>query len=313
MLQLLKVGKKLDHNQHPDAFDLASLDFDEELGGEDFSSDQSVSAFGSPFGEPIEQRTQPTPPTSHDDPFAHTAPPSSADDSFEDHDLDDISEFELSSNIFGSPGEHDDLADDFFMDAANDETNMTFVMPPSEGFEETAYHPPAHEFDHDLADQEIGTFAYGSQGTTAPFNSSYPVFEDETLLTPPGESENTYTNDRNDLGYISGESASTAFNHDDDQGFDLPYDQNGFSGHEDFSFDNFDETFGSETFAMEDVAAHDSSNSYTSGLDASQSSRDGFLDEFDVFGDDLGSIPDFSLEDSSALLHGTEHETIQRA
>jgi hypothetical protein len=78
------------------------------------------------------------------------------------------------------------------------------------------------------------------------------VFEDETLLTPPGELENTYSNDREQFGYISDAgSSSPGFAQDDDQGFDLPYDQNGFSGHDEFSFDNFDETFGSETFAME--------------------------------------------------------------
>jgi hypothetical protein len=50
---------------------------------------------------------------------------------------------------FGGPGEEDEIGDDFFLDGAgDDETNMTFVMPPNEGFDESAaYHPAADEFD----------------------------------------------------------------------------------------------------------------------------------------------------------------------
>lgn len=300
--------QELDHNQHPEEFDLASLDFDGDL-GEDFLPQDLTSPFGSSFGDQLaaSETRQPISGT-NDDPFAQTAPLPDENNSFEDQELEDISEFELSGNIFGGAGEDDDLSDisdDFFLDrAGDDETNMTFVMPSNPGDESATYHPAANAFE-DLPpeiDPESDSFPLGNQGTTQPHNSSYPVFEDETLLTPPGELENTYSNnDRNQFGYISGEGSSNqSFAKDDDQGFDLPYDQNGFSGHDDFSFDNFDETFGSETFAMEDVVdAHDSS-AYTSGLDSDARPRDGFLDEFDVFGDDLNSIPDFALGDREA-------------
>jgi len=303
--------QELDHNQHPEEFDLASLDFDGDL-GEDFLPQDLTTPFG---GESVASGAgQPTPGT-NDDPFAQKAPLHAENDSFDDNELDDISEFELSANIFGGPGEEDEIGDDFFLDGAgDDETNMTFVMPPNEGFDESAaYHPAADEFDDLPPEIESESFPLGNQGTTQPYNSSYPVFEDETLLTPPGELENTYSNDRDQFGYISGAgSSSPGFAQDDDQGFDLPYDQNGFSGHDEFSFDNFDETFGSETFAMEDVADTHDSSAYTSGLDTEARPRDGFLDEFDVFGDDLGSIPDFSLTDSETLRRGVDDEEPSR-
>lgn len=306
--------QELDHNQHPEEFDLASLDFDGDL-GEDFLPQDMTTPFGSPFGgESAAGVRQPTMGT-NDDPFAQKAASSPTHDEFEDHDeLDDISGFELSANIFGSPGTDDDITGDFFLDGADDETNMTFVMPPSAGFDEdAAYNPPANEFERDLSPDETETFPYGSQGMTQPHNSNYPVFEDETLLTPPGELENTYSTDRNEFGYISGEGSSISGFAQNDQSFELPYDQNGFSGQDDFSFDNFDETFGNETFAMEDVADSHDSSAYTSGLDAEARPRDGFLDEFDVFGDDLGSIPDFSLGDGDvSALRNADHEEPSR-
>jgi twitching motility protein PilJ len=298
--------QELDHHQHPEEFDLASLDFDGDL-GEDFLPQDLTTSFGSPFGAEsgASGAGQPAPVTNNHDPFAQKAPSQAENDDFDDQELDDISGFELSANIFGGPGEGDDLTGDFFLDeAGDDDTNMTFVMPPSESFDERAtYHSPGDAFD-DLppeidSESDSESFPFSNQGMTQPYNSSYPVFEDETLLTPPGEPENTYSNDRDQFGYISsGDSSSHQnFAEDDDQSFDLPYDQNGFSGHDDFSFDNFDETFGSETFAMDDVADSHDSSAYTSGLDVDARPRDGFLDEFDVFGDDLGSIPDFSLGD----------------
>lgn len=293
--------QELDHNQHPEEFDLASLDFDGDL-GEDFLPQDLTSPFGSSFDDqPAASETKQPISGKNDDPFAQKAPLQDENGSFEDDELEDISEFELSGNIFGGAGE-DALNDDFFLDrAGDDETNMTFVMPSSAGDESATYHPAANAFE-DLPPETDPYLELGNQGTAQPHNSSYPVFEDETLLTPPGELENTYSNNnRNQFGYISGEGSSPpSFDQDDNQGFDLPYDQNGFSGHDDFSFDNFDETFGSETFAMEDVAdAHDSS-AYTSGLDNEARPRDGFLDEFDVFGDDLNSIPNFALGDREA-------------
>lgn len=290
--------QELDHNQHPEEFDLASLDFDGDL-GEDFLPQDITSPFGD---QPAASETgQPT--GTNDDPFAQTAPSQYENDSFEDQELDDISEFELSGNIFGGADDDDlsDISDDFFLDGAgDDESSMTFVMPPSAG-DETAPYPAADAFEDLPPEDPSESFPLGNQGMAQPDNSSYPVFEDETLLTPPGELDNTYSsNERNQFG-ISGEGSSNqSFAQDDDQGFDMPYDQNGFSGNDDFSFDNFDETFGSETFAMEDVAdAHDSS-AYTSGLDSETRPRDGFLDEFDVFGDDLNSMPDFALGDREA-------------
>jgi twitching motility protein PilJ len=297
--------QELDSSDRTESFDLGTLAFDQSVGTDFHDQDSSDDDFDPPFGSttPQSETAQPTRDTNND-PFASFT--ASGDDNsieFEDPDLDDISDFELSANIFGGAGV-DDINEDFFMDEAGDETNMTFVMPPSAGFDDTGSHnqpeatlhqEPDH-FDGDFSDDELDAFPYSNQGLAQPYNSNYPVFEDETLLTPPGEIEDTYTSSQDQFGYSSEGStaARQSFAHEDDQSFDLPYDQNGFSGQDDFNFDNFD-----ETFAMDDVSDSHDSSAYTSGLDAHPSARDGFLDEFDVFGDDLGAIPDFPLSEQN--------------
>ncbi|NEQ23100.1 MAG: HAMP domain-containing protein, partial [Microcoleus sp. SIO2G3] len=87
----------------------------------------------------------------------------------------------------------------------------------------------------------------------------------------------------------------------DDQPFDSTYDQNGFSSQDHFDFDTFDEAFGTDSFALDDVTA--SVDEPLSG-ESRQGAREGFLDEFDVFDDDLGSIPDFSLGEQDDMPSG---------
>jgi twitching motility protein PilJ len=312
--------QELDRGDHPEQFDLANLDFDEDL-GDDFPSQGSASPFGRPLGSSSPESGATTPPTANanQDPFAFTAPLADDTVAFDDPELDDISDFELSANIFGG-GNVDDISEDFFDDVPGDDTNMTFVMPPTERFEESAYEEHSEpfqqqsEFDADFSDEEIEAFPYNHEGMAQPYNSSYPVFEDETLLMGSGEHEDTFATEGDEFGYVNpgGTASIHSFAEDDDlhedQTFELPYAQNGFNSQEDFNFDNFDDTFGHETFAIDEVTASDS-GTYASGSGKSPSARDGFLEEFDVFGDDLGSIPDFSLGVQEDVSHERVNET----
>jgi twitching motility protein PilJ len=312
--------QELDRGDHPEQFDLASLDFDEDM-GDDFPSQGSASPFGRPLGSSSPESGATTPPTvnANQDPFAFTAPLADDTVAFDDPELDDISDFELSANIFGG-GNVDDISEDFFDDVPGDDTNMTFVMPPTERFEESAYEEHSEpfqqqsEFDADFSDEEIEAFPFNHEGMAQPYNSSYPVFEDETLLMGSGEHEDTFATEGGEFGYVNpgGTESIHSFAEDDDlhedQTFELPYAQNGFNSQEDFNFDNFDDTFGHETFAMDEVTASDS-GTYASGSGKSPSARDGFLEEFDVFGDDLGSIPDFSLGVQEDVSHERVNET----
>jgi twitching motility protein PilJ len=180
-------------------------------------------------------------------------------------------------------------------------------MPSSAGFEEApAYEDelepfdPSSQFDSDFSHTPMEA-SHNDEAIDEPYNSGYPVVEDETLLMESGEHEDTFAADRDDLGYLAQERpnpteafAPNDYIHDD-QTFDSTYDQNGFNAQDHFDFDTFDEAFGNETFAIDEVTAT-ADGTFTSGLEARQDSREGFLDEFDVFDDDLGTIPDFSLD-----------------
>jgi len=306
--------QELDTGEHSSGFDLASLDFDDSV-GHDFSQES-----GSPFGNAFGSSTRDYKATDQaldadDDPFAFTAALGDDGEAFEPLETGE-NDFELNTNAFGGVNiDDDDIEDDFFPDASQDDTNMTFVIPPSDDFEETvAYEGSSQrynqeaEFDDDLSTEGMGMFPFGVEGMDEPYNSSYPVFEDETLLMGSEDLDRTVSTDREDLGYVSegrvDPSGSFAQNDylEDDQTFELPYDQNGFNTQDHFNFDSFDEAFGNDTFAMDEVTASEAGT--FSGLEARQSAREGFLEEFDVFGDDLGSIPDFSIGDREDMTAG---------
>jgi twitching motility protein PilJ len=283
-------------------FDLNTLDFDD-TGSDDFPATSDL-----PFGNPFENSamdygvTQETRDTDND-PFA-TAP-EYGDDEFETLET-QPSDFDLDAQGFTGLGV-DDIPDDFFPEDSQDDTGLTYVMPPADGFEEAASYEdisepfnPQSEFDADLLDEEIETPPYNDDVMGETYNStSYPVFEDETYLMGSAEVENTFATDRDDFRYVSGQGAAStepfAQNNyiQDEQTFEPRYDQNGFNPQEHFDFDTFDEAFGNNAFAMDDVT--EAAEASLPGIEARQSTREGFLDEFDVFDDDLGSIPDFSI------------------
>ncbi|HEY9904324.1 MAG TPA: methyl-accepting chemotaxis protein [Candidatus Sericytochromatia bacterium] len=306
-----------DSDRSADDFDLGSLDFDDVV-GDDFTQESA-----SPFGNVTEEAGHPSAQTladlgASDDPFGYTAALGDDGDAFETLQTGE-SDFDLDASGYGSASV-DDIGEDFFSDAAQDDTNMTFVIPPVEDFEETvAYERSSEgfnqesEFDDDLSNQGLEAFPYHNEGMEEPYNSNYPVFEDETLLMGSGDLDHTFSPERDEYGYVSEEGVTPGdpFAQDDDfpddQTFDLPYDQNGFNSQEHFNFDNFDETFGNDTFAMDEVTPSEAGT--FSGLDARQSAREGFLEEFDVFGDELGAIPDFSVGDRDDMTRERVDET----
>ena len=288
----------------PSAFDLGSLDFDD-TGSETFGS-TSDSPFHNPFGSSgLDYGATQDNRSASDAPFAFPADFGEDSDELETFGT-SSSEFDLDDSVFGSAGV-EDTQEELYSDTSHaDETGMTFVIPPSEDFEETGadeemaqgFALPS-QFDADLSEMGGGISSYSEEDFTEPFNSGYPVFEDETLLMGSEDLENTFAIDRDELGYLSDRRSSSADSlqegdsAQDDPTFDSTYDQNGFNSSDHFDFDTFDEAFGNQTFVMDEVT--EAEEETLSGIDPRQSAREGFLDEFDVFDDDLGSIPDFSL------------------
>ncbi|HEY9634202.1 MAG TPA: methyl-accepting chemotaxis protein [Coleofasciculaceae cyanobacterium] len=290
-------------DDNPDDFDLGSLHFDD-TEGHDLDKESTPPLANSYGSSAIDYGT----PDADDDPFAFTADQGYDVDEFEALPS-GASDFELDANAFDdtdieAPGEA------FFSNASDQEdAGVTFMMPPNDGgFGQTGTDQEHSEpfnsqsdFDPNLSNEEIEESPYGNEGRSDQYNSSYPVFEDETLLMGSGEFENTFATDRDDFGYLDEHSPNPtepliqSDSIEDDQPFESTYDQNGFNTQDHFDFDTFDEAFTSETFAIDEVTA--SHEEAFSGLEARQNAREGFLDEFDVFDDDLGSIPDFSLDD----------------
>ena len=301
-------------------FDLKSLDFDE-VGDDDFAS-MSTPPFGNPFGSSaVESGSSSHTHDADDDPFAFTAELGYEGDEFETLEG-TASDFELDVNAFGGANV-DDTGEEFFPDPSQEDAGMTFVMPPSSGgFEQAGAYDdisepfdPESQFDSELVDEGMEASPYTEEGISEHYNSGYPVFEDETLLMGSGGLDDTFATDRDrdDFGYLSEretdltESFTESDYIQDDQTFDSTYDQNGFNSQEHFDFDTFDVAFESDSFPIDEIA--DSEGESLSGIEARQSAREGFLDEFDVFDDDLGSIPDFSLSGQEDISEGSVDES----
>ncbi|MEW6494279.1 MAG: methyl-accepting chemotaxis protein [Cyanobacteriota bacterium] len=305
-------------------FDLGSIDFD------DTESETLASTSEAPFGNPFEGsdmdygETEETLSNVTSDPFAFTPDFEEDPDDIETWET-DSSDFDLDTNAFGGAGV-EDMADEFFPDASDEDTGMTFVIPPNAGFEEPnagfeepitdedtsqpfAEFPP---FDPDLSDEGMETSVYSSE-ESEPLHSGYPSFEDETLLMGSGGFDDTFVTDTDEFGYLSGrrpnptESLPDNDLSQDEQTLDSAYDQNGFNAQDHFDFDTFDEAFGNQTFVMDDVSEVEEET--LSGIEPRQRPKEGFLDEFDVFDDDLGSIPDFSLDVQDDLSHENGEES----
>lgn len=277
-------------------FDLGSLDFDDE--GVDEFADESALPFDNPFASAVDEYGAASQAADvNDNPFAFAAEFGEDGDEFETLET-SRDEFSPDPGIFRDLDVDIDAVDEeFFPDVAEDEnTGVTFVMPPPRtDFEEV----DAYEEEQNPAFADDSQEPLYPEEPTQRYNSSYPPFEDETLLMSSGEMEETFVANQDDWQPLRDRNADlmgSGAEHDtlqDDQAFDSSYDQNGFNTSEHFDFESFDSPFGNDAFPMDDVT--EPSGETLSNFESRQTAREGFLDEFDVFDDDLGAIPDFAI------------------
>ena len=302
-------------------FDLGSLDFDE-APADDFGSDAEAESFANPFdidGVEFDEESVEALSGETDDPFAlpGEGEATQAFETFEPESL-ESGAFELESDnlalddeAFGDT-EFEDGTDEFFADVAPEQEDIdkTFVMPPGEEefgetpeFEEEAgAFTLSEEFEEDWGEaQETPAYNF-EESQEEPDRSGYPVFEDETLLMGSSEIEDTFASEAGDREEETSQGEQFAASEADtgDEDFDEPYDQNGFIAQEQFDFETFDETFGNDAFTLDEEVSP-STEAEQGGAEAEGGAEQGFLDEFDVFDDDLSSLPDFSLGEQEEL------------
>ncbi|MFB8787804.1 MAG: methyl-accepting chemotaxis protein [Potamolinea sp.] len=314
------------HEEEVGNFDLRHLDLD------DPQANDLASPSNTPFGNPFESSANSYGATNHshddadEDPFAFADQLEYNGNAFETLHIDsnELSEFTGDANPdYGAA--FDDVEEDFYPDATDENTGATFVLPSTGSFGQPSSYQalPDHldresPFDADLSDQGTSIPPLRNDQEDDPYNSSYPVFDDETFLMGSDELEDQFPTNRDELGYLSGprsnstESFVNSDSFDDDQSFESTYDQNGYSSAEHFDLDSFDAPFGNETFAIDDVT-----ESAEGSLSGSQSPTGGFLDNFDVFDDDLSEIPDFALgaqeESSPERSHSSDFDVLSNS
>ncbi len=303
-------------------FDLGSLDFDE-APADDYGSDAEAESFANPFdidGVEFDEAAVEALAGETDDPFALPGEGEATQEfeTFEPESL-ESGAFELESDnlalddeAFGDT-ELEAGTDEFFDDVAREpeDIDQTFVMPPpdeelaeSPEFEEGAEAfalPDEFEGDWGEEDEEIPAYNI-EEGQEESYHSGYPVFEDETLLMGSSEIEDTFASEASAREEEASQGEQFAASEADagDEDFDEPYGQNGFITQEQFDFETFDETFGNDAFTLEEEVSP-STEAERGGAEAEGSAEQGFLDEFDVFDDDLSSLPDFSLGEQEEL------------
>ncbi|HBE16049.1 MAG TPA: chemotaxis protein [Cyanobacteria bacterium UBA11149] len=217
------------------------------------------------------------------------------------------SEFDLAHHNFED--EDSDLSshlNKIFQDRneVEDQTAATFVVPDSGFFAHPVDESSLSEslespssFDIDAIDtSDLGTdrIGLGEETMGATYHQAYPAFEDETLLMESSEIESVLRSDPDDFDYSESGSnlTSDAFDISEYDREDPSFEQNGYNSHDpNFDFDEYDHAFGHDPFDLDDIAEDESGS--LSGIEDHQSSTQGFLEEFDVFDEDLGSIPDF--------------------
>ncbi|NET56913.1 MAG: HAMP domain-containing protein [Symploca sp. SIO2E6] len=317
-------------------FDLASLDFDEDP-SEDWEVGSSSESFEeNPFG--ISQSDysvlEATDGATNEDPFAF-APV--GDESDEPQALRDPSnDFELDSNVLNSAEQYQQAEEFSHNDNDYQEvTAATFVMPlgGGEDFHQAQTHEDSSEqfseaeslFDDSEFSDEAGEKSLHNDNPINEQYNSNPVMEEKTFLMNSeglgsesafSTTDQTQITDRDDLGYFSEDDSpfvdsSEESGHIEDEptygepdpSFSSTYNQNGFNSQDSFDFESFDQAYGDVSFEMDEVT--ESEDGPLSAIEASPSSRDGFLDDFDVFDDDLSPIPDFSLGDREDISIGS--------
>ncbi|AOY84275.1 methyl-accepting chemotaxis protein [Moorena producens JHB] len=172
---------------------------------------------------------------------------------------------------------------------------------------------PDYEF-RDLEEQSKNSFVEAAtllmnsaelEGHFYPTPSSYPTPPSEQPLEPekPTGDTQAHADNQEDLEYLNDEAADSTEPYlsgnygSDEQLLDSAYDHNGFNSP---SPDQINlESFDDDSWTMDDVT--ESEEEILSGIEAHQGVKEGFLDEFDLFDDDLDSIPDFSVDDQQPL------------
>ncbi|NEP59274.1 MAG: HAMP domain-containing protein [Symploca sp. SIO2G7] len=325
-----EIWQEFDNDDDLANFDLASLDFDEDQDDDWAVSSSEENPFGTSQSDDYSV-IEPTDSTANEDPFALVP---SEDDNDDPEALgNESNDLELDGNAFSS-AELYEPAQEVPQNNHNypEITAATFVMPlggnlePAQTDEDSSeqFSEAQHLFDTELSDEEDEESLDNNNPMGEQYNSSYPVVEEQTFLMNSEElgsdsgfptTDQSEVADRDNLEYFDSDvEFNDSFDQsnyiqeeqtfgDSDLAFGSTYDQNGFNSQDSFEFESFDEAYGQASFDIDEVT--ESESGALSGIEAPQSSRDGFLDEFDVFDDDLSSIPDFSLGDREDISMGS--------
>ena len=316
-------------------FDLESLDFDE-IQADDVEEDStSSSSVNDPFNASAteDQATEEGQyvDSSREQSYSATEDPFSFATDLEEENEDwqqslgQTTESEFSFEDFDAADlEDEDKGEDFFRESLSDNSEETFAMPPvseaidadnpsgitgQDGKEQKAEEEAApwasdqqNHFEDGFLDPEMEGSFYSEEEDLGEYGSDYSFDEEKTFLMGSGKLEDNLTTDEEfeDLAVDDNSATEPLATNDyfaDEQLFKSAPNQNGLNNQE-IEFDNFDEDFDHDSFSLEEEIEA-SEAGFSGGIDSSQTDQEGsFLDNFDVFGDDdLGSIPDFSLDD----------------
>ncbi|MGB7444853.1 MAG: methyl-accepting chemotaxis protein [Coleofasciculaceae cyanobacterium] len=315
-------------------FDLESLNFDEtqvddleENSGESFASDPFVTSATEDEATDQSQDIDSMREQSYsatEDPFAFATDDLEAESEDWQQLAAQTTDSEFNFEDFDT-GAVEEKGEEFFSEGLSDNSEETFVMPPisdfaidednsssvarQDGNEQELEDEAASwqfdqqpQFDKGLSEPEVETSFYNDEDL-GEYGSDYSFDEERTFLMGSGNLEDNLTTDIEEFEDLAEDNTAAtkplANNNylDENKLFDSTFNQNGLNN-QDIEFDNFDEEFGDGSFSLEDEI-ETSESGFSEGVDSSPTDQEGsFLDNFDVFGDDdLGSIPDFSLDD----------------
>ncbi|AOX03875.1 chemotaxis protein [Moorena producens PAL-8-15-08-1] len=142
-----------------------------------------------------------------------------------------------------------------------------------------------------------------SSEPTATTQENYASTEQSLEPEEPTGDTQAYGDNQEDLEYLNDEATDSTEPYlsenygSDEQLLDSAYEQNGFNSPRPNQINL--ESFDDDSWTMDDVT--ESEEEILSGIEAHQGVKEGFLDEFDLFDDDLDSIPDFSVDDQQPL------------
>jgi len=301
---------------------------DEESGDVDnlYESSSDFALNGNPFAEvDYEDYESSSDFDLNDTPFSEADYQENVEEAASDFDLNDtpFSEADYQENVEEAASDFDlndtpfseaDYQDHFenFSAESEDDTAATFVMPPGSApeFEDAQeqslpsydYESESH-FDEDLSDVDQEMEGWHDESIDESYQED-PVYEDETLLMNSGELGESLPTDTDEFDY-SGEETDEAIEAFESQEYtqdESDFDHNGFNAPDDhFDFENFDDAFGNDSFAMDAEADAENFSELETDKD--------FLDAFDVFEDDLGSLPDFAIDDQDELAESGASES----